>query len=213
MEELGVGRSTLREAVRVLAHNGILEVHQGDGTSVRSFPAAGEPLMIRLRRAQVREIQEVRRTLEIEIVRLAADAAHGRRPGADPQLSGTEKERSYGRQHRFSVRCRHSLPLRRGRGRRQRSSYRSLSCLCALLFAMPLPHSGTPWTGCNEIPARSARHGSCQGRGESGIECHGMKQICVIRCDFVSFAFPDYYSDSQRGVGEKTDDDIIFVMC
>ena len=71
--ELGIGRSTLREAVRVLAHNGILEVRQGDGTYVRSLPADGEPLALRLRRAKANEVGEVRRALEIEIVRLAAE--------------------------------------------------------------------------------------------------------------------------------------------
>jgi GntR family transcriptional regulator, transcriptional repressor for pyruvate dehydrogenase complex len=73
MEELGVGRSTLREAIRVLAHDGTLEVRQGDGTYVRSLPAEVELLAHRLRRAKVREVQEVRRSLELEIVRLAAE--------------------------------------------------------------------------------------------------------------------------------------------
>ncbi len=73
MEELGVGRSTVREAIRVLAHNGVLEVRQGDGTYVRSLPGDGEPLMSRLQRARVREVQEVRRALELEIVKLAAE--------------------------------------------------------------------------------------------------------------------------------------------
>lgn len=73
MDELGVGRSTLREAIRVLAHGGILEVRQGDGTYVRSLLTTDEPLARRLRRARLREVQEVRRTLEIEIVRLAAE--------------------------------------------------------------------------------------------------------------------------------------------
>ncbi len=72
MEELGVGRSTLREAIRALAHNEILEVKQGDGTYIRSFPSSGEPLKQRLRRAKVDEVQAVRRTLELEIARLAA---------------------------------------------------------------------------------------------------------------------------------------------
>ncbi len=72
MAELGVGRSTLREAIRALAHNEILEVRQGDGTYIRSFPSSGEPLIQRLRRAKVGEVQAVRRTLELEIVRLAA---------------------------------------------------------------------------------------------------------------------------------------------
>src|SRR5271169_875714 len=73
MEELGIGRSTLREAIRVLSHNGVLEVRQGDGTYVRALPDSGETLARRLRRARVREVQEVRKTLEIEIVRLAAE--------------------------------------------------------------------------------------------------------------------------------------------
>ena len=72
MKELGVGRSTLREAIRVLAHNGMLEVRQGDGTYVRALPSHKEPLAQRLRRARIREVNEVRRTLELEIVRLAA---------------------------------------------------------------------------------------------------------------------------------------------
>ena len=73
MKELGVGRSTLREAIRVLAHNGILEVRQGDGTYVRSLPSHGESLVQRLRRARIREVNEVRRSLELEIVRFAAE--------------------------------------------------------------------------------------------------------------------------------------------
>lgn len=73
MKELGVGRSTIREAIRVLAHNGILEVRQGDGTYVRALPSHREPLTQRLLRARTREVNEVRRTLELEIVRLAAE--------------------------------------------------------------------------------------------------------------------------------------------
>ena len=33
---LGVGRNTVREAVRALAHAGLFEVRQGDGTFVRA---------------------------------------------------------------------------------------------------------------------------------------------------------------------------------
>ena len=33
---LGVGRNSVREAVRALAHSGMLEVRQGDGTWVRA---------------------------------------------------------------------------------------------------------------------------------------------------------------------------------
>ena len=72
MEELGVGRSTLREAVSVLAHGGVLEVRQGDGTYVRALPESAETLERRLGRARLMEVQEVRRVLETAVVRLAA---------------------------------------------------------------------------------------------------------------------------------------------
>lgn len=72
MVQLGVGRSSLREAVKVLAHAGLLEVRQGDGTYVRATADPSEPLERRLRRAHIRDVFEVRRTLEIEIARLAA---------------------------------------------------------------------------------------------------------------------------------------------
>jgi GntR family transcriptional regulator, transcriptional repressor for pyruvate dehydrogenase complex len=71
MSELGVGRSTLREAVRVLAHSGLLEVRQGDGTYVRAVKV-DEPLARRLSRSRIAEVHEVRRALELETARLAA---------------------------------------------------------------------------------------------------------------------------------------------
>ena len=43
-EALGVSRNTVREAVRVLAHVGMLETRQGDGTYVRATRDAGETL-------------------------------------------------------------------------------------------------------------------------------------------------------------------------
>jgi len=74
MARFGVGRSTVREAVRVLAHLGMVEVRQGDGTYVRA-PAQGndaEPLAARLRRARLAEVFEVRAILEPAIAGLAA---------------------------------------------------------------------------------------------------------------------------------------------
>ncbi|WP_322512771.1 FadR/GntR family transcriptional regulator [Chloroflexus sp.] len=72
MAQLGVGRSTVREAIRALAHEGLLEVRQGDGTYVRAA-AVAEPLATRLRQAKVNEVHEVRRALELEVVALAAE--------------------------------------------------------------------------------------------------------------------------------------------
>lgn len=74
-EQLGVGRSTLREAVRALAFIGAVEPRQGSGTFVGGDPEAVDRLIglgLVLNRSQVAEIVEVRRTLEVEAARLAA---------------------------------------------------------------------------------------------------------------------------------------------
>lgn len=72
MSLFGVGRSTIREAVRVLVKAGLLEVRQGDGTYVLDKAINPEPLEHRLRRATILEVYEVRRILELEIAKLAA---------------------------------------------------------------------------------------------------------------------------------------------
>lgn len=70
---LGVGRNTVREAVRALAHSGILEVRQGDGTYVRATSEVSGALR-RLCGTELREVLQVRRCLEVEGARLAAAA-------------------------------------------------------------------------------------------------------------------------------------------
>jgi len=72
MATLAVGRSTLREAMRVLAHMGLVDVRPGDGTYIRSPAPEAESLAQRLQRARVIEVYEVRHTLELECARLAA---------------------------------------------------------------------------------------------------------------------------------------------
>ena len=84
MRQLGVGRTTVREAVRALAHEGILVVRQGDGTYVRSAEPDQAQLVERLRAARVVEVFEVRRGLELETCRLAAQ----RRSAADLKALG-----------------------------------------------------------------------------------------------------------------------------
>lgn len=68
---LGVGRNTVREAVRALAHAGLLEVRQGDGTYVRATSEISGALR-RLAGTELREVLEVRRMIESEGARLAA---------------------------------------------------------------------------------------------------------------------------------------------
>jgi DNA-binding FadR family transcriptional regulator len=77
--DLGVGRSTIREAVRVLVHAGLLEVRQGDGTYVRSKREIDAALQRRLTEAHLLEAYEVRGALEVAAARLAAQ----RRTDAD----------------------------------------------------------------------------------------------------------------------------------
>ncbi|WP_197320466.1 FadR/GntR family transcriptional regulator [Saccharomonospora sp. NB11] len=68
---LGVGRNTVREAVRALAHSGLLDVRQGQGTFVRATSEVSGALR-RLCGARLREALHVRRLLEVEAARLAA---------------------------------------------------------------------------------------------------------------------------------------------
>ena len=72
-KQLGVGRNTVREAVRALAHSGLLEVKQGDGTYVRATSEVSGAIH-RLCGTELREVLQVRRTLEVEGARLAASA-------------------------------------------------------------------------------------------------------------------------------------------
>jgi DNA-binding FadR family transcriptional regulator len=68
---LGVGRSTVREALRSLISSGQLEARQGAGTFVAS-PTAVPDWERHLRRAAIADVYEVRVALEIEAARLAA---------------------------------------------------------------------------------------------------------------------------------------------
>jgi DNA-binding FadR family transcriptional regulator len=69
---LSVSRTTIREAIKVLANSGKLIVQQGRGTFVAHGTPDKEPLEQRMHRASEREIHEIRQMLDTGIARLAA---------------------------------------------------------------------------------------------------------------------------------------------
>ncbi|MEV4068018.1 FadR/GntR family transcriptional regulator [Nonomuraea dietziae] len=71
-QTLGVGRSTVREALRALAGAGLLQARQGAGVFVIATEAA-EEWSARLRRAAVADVYEVRMLVEVQAARLAAE--------------------------------------------------------------------------------------------------------------------------------------------
>lgn len=70
--ELGVGRNTVREAVRALAHNGVLEVRQGDGTYVLAGREVSGLVRKRVADVEVGLVHEVRQAMETQAAVLAA---------------------------------------------------------------------------------------------------------------------------------------------
>ena len=69
---LGVGRNTVREAVRALEHAGLLEPRRGDGTYVRATSDLGAALIRRARRSTVMHVLAVRSSLERDAAAAAA---------------------------------------------------------------------------------------------------------------------------------------------
>ncbi|GAA1527128.1 FadR/GntR family transcriptional regulator [Nocardioides humi] len=73
--ELGVGRSTVREAVRSLAHLGMLEPAPGRGTFVRSLNPVRSVLTDFAAEHSWEDLLMVRRALEVQAAELAAELA------------------------------------------------------------------------------------------------------------------------------------------
>lgn len=76
-EMLGVGRSTLREAIRSLEFIGAIQVRQGSGTFVTEAAESRVEKLIAIGlvvdRSTVADVVEFRRMLEVQAVRLAAE--------------------------------------------------------------------------------------------------------------------------------------------
>lgn len=79
VEQLGVARNTVREAIRALAHNGLLDIRQGSGTYVLATSELAGVMHRRFEGADPRDVAELRSTLEAAAARLAAE----RRTAAD----------------------------------------------------------------------------------------------------------------------------------
>ncbi|WP_309080582.1 FCD domain-containing protein [Zhihengliuella sp.] len=73
--EFGVSRGTLREAVKALAHAGLLEVLRGDGTYVRATSEISATAQRVYREHADEDVLQVRFALDTQTARLAAQAA------------------------------------------------------------------------------------------------------------------------------------------
>ncbi|MFJ3230561.1 FadR/GntR family transcriptional regulator [Streptomyces sp. NPDC086787] len=73
VEQLGVARNTVREAVRALAHNGLLDIRQGSGTYVVATSELAGVMHRRFADADPGHIAELRVALESSAAKLAAE--------------------------------------------------------------------------------------------------------------------------------------------
>jgi DNA-binding FadR family transcriptional regulator len=89
VERLGVARNTVREAVRALAHNGLLDIRQGSGTYVLATSELAGVMHRRFADANKAEVTELRLALEASAARLAAS----RRTAQDLRLLETALRR------------------------------------------------------------------------------------------------------------------------
>lgn len=69
--ELGISRNTVREAMRVLAFAGLIEIRQGDGSYLRGRVDPMDTLRV-LASCSMDQVRETRQILEVEAVGLAA---------------------------------------------------------------------------------------------------------------------------------------------
>lgn len=72
MEQFGVGRSSIREAIRILANHGLVRVQQGLGTFVEMQNGTPMPWYKRLESSTAKDLNEVRQLLELKIAEKAA---------------------------------------------------------------------------------------------------------------------------------------------
>ncbi len=86
VEQLGVARNTVREAVRALAHNGLLDIRQGSGTFVIATSELAGVMHRRFADADPRHIAELRQHAGVERRAARRRAPHRTRPQAARRL-------------------------------------------------------------------------------------------------------------------------------
>jgi len=86
MARLGVSRGTLREAIKALAHSGMLEVRRGDGTYVRATSEISGAAQRMYKDHTQEHILEVRVALDTQAARLAARNATAEQVAAMREL-------------------------------------------------------------------------------------------------------------------------------
>lgn len=72
MRDFSVGRSSIREAVKILTNSGYLRVQQGLGTFVEDVNSTKNPLDKKFSKANLEDLDEVRRLMEMKIAEKAA---------------------------------------------------------------------------------------------------------------------------------------------
>ncbi len=72
MQQYGVGRSSIREAIRILSNTGLVRVKQGVGTFVEIQNGSPMPWYKRLQSCTSKDLNEVRQLLELKIAEKAA---------------------------------------------------------------------------------------------------------------------------------------------
>ncbi|MEE4021527.1 FadR/GntR family transcriptional regulator [Gordonia sp. PKS22-38] len=92
VEQFGVGRNTIREAVRALEHSGMLVPRRGDGTYVRSANALAAAIERCVRDDDPLELLMARRAIEVEAAAAAAEhATPGQIDGIRDHLADAER--------------------------------------------------------------------------------------------------------------------------
>ncbi|WP_313811690.1 FadR/GntR family transcriptional regulator [Glutamicibacter sp.] len=92
IEELGVSRGTLREAIKALSHVGMLEVRRGDGTYVRATNEFDGTARQVYQQHSDQDVLQLRFALDTQAARLAVNAATTEQIKRLRELLGTRRD-------------------------------------------------------------------------------------------------------------------------